>query len=56
MRKTKIIPFNFTKSRDSISELSFPGGEPLEVIYQTKSVGVIVDSSLSWGPGIPVKN
>ena len=50
MKKTKIIPFNFTKTKDFIPELSFPGGEPLEVIYQTKLVGVIVDSSLSWGP------
>ena len=52
MKKTKIIPFNFTKTRDFIPELSFPGGDPLDVIYQTKLVGVIVDSSLSWGPHI----
>ena len=52
MKKTKIIPFNFTKTRDFIPELSFPGGDSLEVIYQTKLVGVIVDSSLSWGPHI----
>ena len=52
MKKTKIIPFNFTNTKDFIPEVSFPGGEPLEVIYQTKLVGVIVDSSLSWGPHV----
>ena len=52
LKKTKVIPFNFSKTKDFIPELSFPGGEPLEVIYQTKLVGVIVDSSLSWGPHI----
>ena len=51
-KKTKIIPFNYTKKMDFIPELSFPGDEPLEVIYQTKLVGVIVDSSLSWGPHV----
>ena len=52
MKKTKVIPFNFTKSMDFIPELSFPGGDNLEVIYQTKLVGVIIDSSLSWGPHV----
>ena len=58
LKKTKILPFNFTKSRDFIPELSFPGGDQLDVIYQTKLVGVIVDSSLSWGPHVDytVKN
>ena len=58
LKKTKIIPFNFTKTMDFIPELSFPGGDPLEVIYQTKLVGVIVDSTLSWGPHVEytVKN
>ena len=58
MKKTKVIPFNFTKSKDFIPELAFPGGANLEVIYQTKLVGIIVDSSLSWGPHIEytVKN
>ena len=58
LKKTKIIPFNFTKTMDFIPELSFPGGDPLEVIYQTKLVGVIIDSTLSWGPHVEytVKN
>ena len=51
-KKTKIIPFNFSKSMDFIPEISFPGGDQLEVIYQTKLVGVIIDSSLSWGPHV----
>ena len=58
LKKTKIMPFNFTKTKDFIPELSFPGGDPLDVIYQTKLVGVIIDSSLSWGPHVDytVKN
>ena len=51
-KKTNIIPFNFTKSMDFIPELSFPGGKQLDVVYQTKLVGVVVDSSLSWWPHI----
>ena len=58
LKKNKIMPFNFTKTKDFIPELSFPGGDPLDVIYQTKLVGVIIDSSLSWGPHVDytVKN
>ena len=52
LKKPKIMPFNFTKTRDFIPEFSFPGGEPLDVIYQTKLVGVVIDSSLSWGPHV----
>ena len=53
-KKTKIIPFTFTQTRDFIPELSFPGPghDPLEVIYQTKLLGVIVSSELSWGPRV----
>ena len=47
VKKTNIIPFNFTKSLDFIPQLSFPGEDPIDVIYQTKLVGVIVDSTLS---------
>ena len=57
-KKTKVMPFNFTKKLDFIPELYFPDCESLDVIYQTKLVGVIVDSSLSWGPHVDysVKN
>ena len=51
-KKTKILPFNFTKSMKFLPQISFPDREPLEVIYQTKLVGVIVDTSLSWGPHV----
>ena len=51
-KKTKIIPFNFSQSKDFIPELSLPSSEPLEVVYQTKLVGMIVCSSLSWGPHV----
>ena len=51
-KKTNIIPFNFTQKMDFIPQLSFPGADPLDVIYQTKLVGVIVDSSLCWGPHV----
>ena len=57
-KKTKIIPFNFSKTKDFIPDLSLPNSEPLEVVYETKLVGLIVCSSLSWGPHIEyiVKN
>ena len=57
-KKTKIIPFNFSQTKDFIPELSLPNSEPLEVVYQTKLVGLVVCSSLSWGPHIEyvVKN
>ena len=47
-KKTKILPFNFTKKSDFLPQLSFPGGEPLEVIYSTRLLGVIISSDLSW--------
>ena len=46
-QKTKILPFNFTKKSDFLPQLSFPGGEPLEVIYSTRRLGVIISSDLS---------
>ena len=57
-KKTKVIPFNFSKTRDFIPELCFPSSEPLEVVYETKLVGTIISSNLSWGPHVEytVKN
>ena len=51
-KKTKVIPFNFSKTKDFIPELSFPSSEPLEVVYQTKLVGLVISSNLSWGPHV----
>ena len=50
-KKTNIMPFNFTKSLDFIPNLSFPGGDQLNVIYQTKLVGVVVNSPSA---GVPI--
>ena len=46
------MPFNFTKRSDFLPQLSFPGGEPLEVIYSTRLLGVIITSDLSWSSHI----
>ena len=48
-KKTKIFPFNFSKTRDFIPAVSIPGeSEPLEVVYQTKLLGVICTSDSKW--------
>ena len=51
-QKTKVIPFNFSKTKVFIPELSFPSSEPLEVVYETKLVGMIISSNMSWGPHV----
>ena len=48
MKKTKVIPFNFCKKSDFLPQLNFPNQEPLEVIYQTRLLGVTLTSDLSW--------
>ena len=48
-KKTMVIPFNFTKKYDFIPQLTFPGEqEPLDVIYETKLLGVTISSDLSF--------
>ena len=48
-KKTKIFPFNFSKTRDFIPAVSIPGElEPLEVVYKTKLLGVICSSDGKW--------
>ena len=42
------MPFNFSKKFDFLPQVSFPGCEPLEVIYETRLLGVIISSNLSW--------
>ena len=46
------MPFNFNKKLDFLPLLSFPGGEPLEVIYTTRLLGVTITSNLSWSPHV----
>ena len=47
-KKTKILPFNLSKKFDFLPQLGFPNCEPLEVIYETKLLGVTLSSDLSW--------
>ena len=47
-KKTKIIPFNFSRKYDFLPQLHFPGSDPLEVIYKTKLLGMTLTSDLSW--------
>ena len=46
-KKTKIIPFNFSKKFDFLPQLHFPNCEPLEVIYETRLLGVTISNNLS---------
>ena len=45
---TKIIPFNFSKKIDFLPQLHFPNRDPIEVIYETRLLGVTITSNLSW--------
>ena len=47
-KKTKVIPFNPTKKFDFLPQLNFPDCAPLEVIYETRLLGVTISSNLSW--------
>ena len=47
-KKTKIIPFNFSKKYDFLPQLNFPGCDYLEVIYETQLLGITLTSDLSW--------
>ena len=50
-KKTKILPFfNPTRKYDFLPKLSFPNHKPLEVIYETRLLGVIISHDLSWNP------
>ena len=42
------MPFIFSRKLDFLPQLSFPGHDPLEVIYETKLLGVTITSDLSW--------
>jgi hypothetical protein len=47
-KKTKIIPFNLSKKNDFLPQLNLPNCPPIEVIYETKLLGVTLSSNLSW--------
>ena len=50
--KTKIVPFNLSKKHDFLPQLNFPDLPPLDVIYETKLLGITLASDLSWWPHI----
>ena len=52
MNKTKILPFNLSTKFDFLPQLNFPEQPPLEVIYETRLLGVTLASNLSWWPHI----
>ena len=47
-KKTKIMHFNISTKFDFLPQFSVLNCEPLEVIYQTRLLGVILTSDLSW--------
>ena len=47
-KKTKILPFNTSKKYEFLPKLYFPDCDPLEVIYETRLLGVTLSSNLSW--------
>ena len=54
MKKTMVMPFNFTTSYDFIPWLNFPGEDPLNVIYETKLLGVTIRSDLTWSSHVEI--
>ena len=46
------MPFNFTNLYDFIPWLNFPGEEPLNVVYETKLLGVTLSSDLTFSSHI----
>ena len=53
-KKTMIMPFNFTTSRDFIPWLNFPEEDPLNVVYETKLLGVTLRSDLSFSSHVDI--
>ena len=47
-RKTKCIPFNNSLTRDFMPEIRMDGDQCIEVIYQLKLVGLVINSALNW--------
>ena len=51
-KKTKLIPFINSRTRDFSPVIKTQNGAQLEVIYQLKLVGLMVTSDLTWGAHI----
>ena len=47
-KKTKIIPFNFTRKYDFIPDYKI-NNEQLDVVYSSKLLGVMIQSDCKWG-------
>ena len=48
-KKTQVMKFNFTRSRDFPPELNVEGfNDQLEVINETKLLGVVLSNDLKW--------
>ena len=47
-KKTKCLPFINSHTRDFIQQLSVEPGTNLEVIYQLRLVGLIINSEMTW--------
>ena len=50
--KTKCLPFINSRTKDFVPELTLEEGSHLEVIYQLKLVGLVINSEVSWQPHI----
>ena len=50
--KTKCLPFINSRTKDFMPELTLEEGSYLEVIYQLKLVGLVINSELSWQPHV----
>ena len=48
MDKTKIMPSNFPKKHDYISDFKIQDNKTLDFVYETKLVGIIVSNNFSW--------
>jgi hypothetical protein len=51
-KKTKLIPFNNSRTKDFMPEISMDGRTPLEVIYSLKLVGLVITSDMTWNAHI----
>jgi hypothetical protein len=51
-KKTRVIPFNNSRTKDFMPELYVQEGTPLEVIYSIKLVGLVITSDMTWNAHI----